>query len=316
MAVKPLGPWNDSTRTQLGKFQLPVLADPHSHIRLIRMQAGGKDKPIVCELTSTSLKDAPPYAAISNTWGDPTPVTDISLNGQLLKVHHNYAICIDQANSDEKSAQVQLMGDIFSGAGRVVVSLGSHGDESQFLLHIARELDASAWCMKLEMASTKRKALRAEWMDHMGLSEPDSLQRLAYAWHHFCDRPYWHRVWIVQEFILAQPLAVTFICDTDSIDLYLILQLYDDIMIDMMSSDEINATPFTKILKITDRVDMGFPPLADALRFCNDGGCSDVRDRIYGFLRLCYWPDDIPALSPDYTRSTFQVALESVKYLE
>jgi Heterokaryon incompatibility protein (HET) len=106
------------------------------------------------KLHTFKLGGAPPFAALSYTWGDPALTSTIYLDGQpflvrpnlhaalvilrmrlLLDYHtHNKddrlqflwidAICIDQENIQERSHQVNMMSSIYSSAFLVVVWLG------------------------------------------------------------------------------------------------------------------------------------------------------------------------------------------------
>ncbi|KAK0621835.1 heterokaryon incompatibility, partial [Bombardia bombarda] len=82
------------------------------------------------------------YRAISYTWDNQPRDRYILIDGKVLWVTRNCdvilrrmqkqkqfliwidAICISQANTDEKSAQVPLMGQIYSNAMKVIAWLG------------------------------------------------------------------------------------------------------------------------------------------------------------------------------------------------
>jgi hypothetical protein len=108
-------------------------------------------------LHTFELNSAPPFDALSYTWGDPScpylsstklsvqPLTVVRCNGANLKVQPNLlaalkelptvdisraiyiwidAICIDQENNSERSSQVQMMGTLYEQAESVIVWLG------------------------------------------------------------------------------------------------------------------------------------------------------------------------------------------------
>ena len=94
-----------------------------------------------------------PYIALSYVWGDPINQVAILVNNVELLVRPNLyyalaklrqqrteawvwvdAICIDQANDDEKSWEVNRMRDIFQRAETVYHWLGLEADDSDFLL--------------------------------------------------------------------------------------------------------------------------------------------------------------------------------------
>ncbi|KAK3942808.1 heterokaryon incompatibility, partial [Diplogelasinospora grovesii] len=87
------------------------------------------------------------YEALSYTWGDPRVTEPVLLNGQEYHATTNLrcaleylrlpdrkrtlwvdALCINQADNDERCREVQRMGDIYSKAERLTVWLGDYGD--------------------------------------------------------------------------------------------------------------------------------------------------------------------------------------------
>ncbi|KAG7289155.1 hypothetical protein NEMBOFW57_005518 [Staphylotrichum longicolle] len=103
-------------------------------------------EPIQCSLIELDLdaEPEPEYVALSYVWGDPKVQTTIYIDGQPMKATVNLeaalrdlrvsnmhcliwadAICINQADVAERSAQVQMMADIYRRATRVCIWLGS-----------------------------------------------------------------------------------------------------------------------------------------------------------------------------------------------
>ena len=123
-------------------------------IRLVLLHPGTFDQPISCSLAYISLYEpsTTAYEALSYCWGDARHRLDISvtvpepeeLSVYLLSVtaalhsamrslrpqigHARVlwidAICINQADLDERSSQVALMADVYRRADRVIVWLG------------------------------------------------------------------------------------------------------------------------------------------------------------------------------------------------
>jgi len=101
-------------------------------------------------LLETSTSSPVAYSALSYTWGEGPHSTPIWIDGSILRIPaslHNFlvhlfhycqekenmpisflwadAICIDQSNTAEKSAQIPLMKDIFTLASSVLARLTS-----------------------------------------------------------------------------------------------------------------------------------------------------------------------------------------------
>ncbi|KAH9221926.1 heterokaryon incompatibility, partial [Leptodontidium sp. 2 PMI_412] len=88
------------------------------------------------------------------------------------------ALCINQEDIPERSEQVRWMGDIYRTAYRVLVWLGDAGDDSDMLFDYQSQRFAGP-------IDGNRKA------------------RLKTAFEALCSRPYWRRVWIIQEVLIA-----------------------------------------------------------------------------------------------------------------
>ncbi|OCL14541.1 HET-domain-containing protein, partial [Glonium stellatum] len=112
-------------------------------IRLVTAKAGIQPDPIQCSFNYVSLNDSPKYEALSYVWGDPNIRVPIVLDKHQFEVTQNLglalqflrlpkedrmlwidAICINQADSDERSARVQFMSNIYRDAHQVVSWLG------------------------------------------------------------------------------------------------------------------------------------------------------------------------------------------------
>lgn len=149
-AAKPL-PTGGFSYTPLSKA---------SNIRLVIIKGGQESDNIICTLFETSLEDEdkPYYEAISYVWGDPTKTHHVICDGLYLGITANLhaalrafreleepralwadAICIDQANLEERSSQVALMKNVYKEAWRVLIWLGDrnvHDDEACAMINV------------------------------------------------------------------------------------------------------------------------------------------------------------------------------------
>jgi hypothetical protein len=108
------------------------------------------------------------------------------------------AICIDQQNVGERNHQVSQMGEIYSNAQRVVIWLGlASADSASALLFIS--------------------SVSNSWKNVKGRSNIPSMNRQSEfeAVRHLCQRPYWRRLWTVQEILMANQAIIQ--CGFDSI---------------------------------------------------------------------------------------------------
>jgi hypothetical protein len=130
------------------------LPDSTTHFRLLHITRGDFEQHVECELYTWPIDGAPPYCAISYTWGDPANAAEITLNGRpfmgrtncecvlqqafTTKASKYYwvdALCIDQLATQEKNHQVGIMGQIYSAAEHVFAYVGPHDEESIYLQH-------------------------------------------------------------------------------------------------------------------------------------------------------------------------------------
>ncbi|EWG38414.1 hypothetical protein FVEG_14888 [Fusarium verticillioides 7600] len=111
------------------------------------------------------------------------------------------AICINQADIDERSQQVTRMRDIYQSAWQVLIWLGPEEHESSLaisaLYWLAREseLDKPMDNFYFEEFSVDLRPLVIIWPRYKSSMKKDVYRAL----FHFFTRPYWRRMWIVQE---------------------------------------------------------------------------------------------------------------------
>ncbi|KAI4686034.1 uncharacterized protein J4E88_003871 [Alternaria novae-zelandiae] len=128
-------------------------------IRLLHVHPGAWNDDIECHLQTVSLNDNPKFYAISYVWGDPTITLPITIDGEPLEITQNLrnglqrlrrtnealviyadAACINQSDLNERSEQVQLMGEIYSSAEEVFIWLG-YGNDKQAPTEVPNTID-------------------------------------------------------------------------------------------------------------------------------------------------------------------------------
>ncbi|KAL2272349.1 hypothetical protein FJTKL_06792 [Diaporthe vaccinii] len=130
------------------------------------------------------------------------PVTrDLTLALKYLRHPHAErilwidALCINQANHEERNHQVQMMARIYSGAKQACIWLGEDTDDSTTAIRFINEI------MKLENfdAISEKKENSFKWQSLLLLMQ----------------RPWFSRRWVVQEIALAR--SATIYCGNDKI---------------------------------------------------------------------------------------------------
>lgn len=294
-------------------------------IRLLRFM----DQPPSSELDHFALETydiatAPRFVALSYTWGTPKPSHDIIVDGSLLPIGENLrvalkalrsffpdkaaalekssrweykgrkppkdllqengyplmwvdAICINQSDPLEKNHQVNMMGAIFSTAERVISWLGDEADDSSSVMNAIRDT-----------AHTRQYALEVKQ-----------------ATNAFAKRPYWRRMWVVQEFVLPQDLVI--LCGHEGAWWEDLSHFWQD---EKVISGAHDGDRYFQGASVQSRGEGGlaalisarssrrggsydgyekgtvYKPIEEILTMFSYGECSDPRDRIYALLTL------------------------------
>jgi hypothetical protein len=177
-------------------------------IRLLRLLPEAStdcETTIYCDLFITSLDDDPKYEALSYVWGTSSTRYKIHVGNGALRVTPNLfealfnlrtktsqflwidAICIDQKNVSERNYQVSVMRQIFSGAELVRVWLGNLSLPSV-------RLDGTPF-----LSSLQQSHLTGSWVD--GSNERERIRTSLQA---LLRHPWFTRIWVVQELVLAK----------------------------------------------------------------------------------------------------------------
>ncbi|EEU38702.1 uncharacterized protein NECHADRAFT_83110 [Fusarium vanettenii 77-13-4] len=195
--------------------------------------------PITCRLLTFKLDEAPPYKALSYTWGSPDPAGTIWVDGHGIPVGQNLftalqrlyedpsieyvwadALCINQSDDDEKSHQVPLMSQIYSRAKTILIWLGEELNSTEKAFSFMQT--------SLSYALELMGGMEADYQNggstcpRMEAFMPEKIESLnndsnRQAMKELCGNPYWKRVWVLQEFTHASRCHL--ICGRHSFDM-------------------------------------------------------------------------------------------------
>jgi len=178
---------------------------------------------------------APEYTAISYMWGDSTISQDIEIDDGtglsllgvtksaiecLMALQHSGryvwidAICINQSDMNEKTAQVGMMRDIYGAATRVIAILGDTAMATvnpnlnrciSGLIRRSLAYHSSMAEMMMREDQSNENYEASSFFTKMATSIDYPLQSglLRLLCH-----PYWTRVWIIQELVVARSVFV------------------------------------------------------------------------------------------------------------
>jgi hypothetical protein len=361
-----------SQATIAADFQHEPLVDPQTHIRLLRITEGSLGQRVSCTLTTWPLEMAPSYTAISYTWGHPSNTSTILIDGKQKIVRRNCEyilhqawafnadslfwvddICIDQSLTEEKNHQVSMMGDLYKKATRILACVGEHGDDSDFLISIL-ESRKPFFTQLSEGIYTHEDESTLEWTGNVpslrkaprffdGLVRTSLFKnrgRISQAYGQFLKRPYFSRVWVLQELFSGNG-RITLCCGMDHQPLmnFLALSLlvghwivwpgiFGNVVDHVLGilPDSSSRTLHMSIkpqasslywetkaqrgsLSAGAAPDMRPTNLPRLLPFMADFQCEDPRDKIYGIRSLIDWRGHA-APFPDYSKDVFGLAVE------
>ncbi|KAI1394982.1 heterokaryon incompatibility protein-domain-containing protein [Hypoxylon fuscum] len=205
-----------------------------------------------CQLKTYQIDQAPPYIALSYTWGRARHRRGrpadwrycIRLNGRQFEVQENLydalrhiactaryykslfwvdAVCIDQTNLNERSSQVRRMKEIFEKASCIYAWLGLPGNHEETRLAIKLMGDFRKYMCDGTAEHHDILAVRAALRRNPVAWPVNSDNETRKGWDGIYDifnvyeQPYWGRTWIYQE--VTTPVDVWFWCGYHTFDI-------------------------------------------------------------------------------------------------
>lgn len=329
-----------------------------------------------CSFRVIDLEDPnrPEFTTLSYTWGgwngvladDVEALDDLFVNtiiceGGLLRVTENAhralcelrwrgraclfwvdAVCINQRDSDERAQQVAMMGRIYASAVRTMVWLGEDDKDAEYLNDV--------------IGKAHRGFENAHMPDDdtmfIPLDDPVDLVRMLDAKHNkvliksshlltFLARPWFQRLWVIQEVVLAQDIHV--ICGKYNFSwrflVSVVLRYFEQAFREAVVDDEIlqrslrgrgtvisvtmisQPVYFQKMLtkidfrSATRKLSATLHTLIEILQY---NLASDSRDRIFAPLALATHlcePGLSVQLQPRYDEPVEQVFLTAARYI-
>ncbi|KAF2098809.1 HET-domain-containing protein [Rhizodiscina lignyota] len=303
-------------------------------IRLLQLNpAGTVGAPLDCSLERAFLSSNPRFEALSYTWGEPGTEQIILLDGTEFRIRENLSaalrrlrhasqprrlwtdvICVNQDDLDERRDQILLMGSIYQNAEQVVVWLGELTAESIVGIKMLDNWFKFSW-QHFKSERQRNVYSLSHWKNV--LSDSASLEeRSNYSEEHgfgevreLLDRPWWRRVWIVQEAVLAQTLVV--LCGTETIQWESFQSAIQGGSLKLGK----HAAGHKRPSALSDWPDASYQAISllrqerkhtewkksiyDLAYSFRTSECTDPRDRIYAFLGLATDLDGA-GISPSY----------------
>jgi hypothetical protein len=249
---------------------------------------------IKCAMDHVSLLTPGEYTALSYCWGETSNKVPVSINGVRVEVTVNLraalhqlwlrghrrvwidAICINQDDREERSLQVRNMRLIYSKAREVVSWIGHAELKDALVIKILIEND------------------RALAMQHKLYPKIEHEGPRLQAFFH---RPYWKRVWVIQEVAVAPMVTMLY----GSVDISwerLACTLNNWREYPTFLPVSIDGSSYAmQLLDFRHRVSVLHQPISlmEAIKWSHNTLATDPRDKIFALLGVAF---DGPALVP------------------
>lgn len=293
-----------------------------TQLRVVRLLPGKWPEPIRCQLTVHSLHDPPPYETISYAWGDSRDTKEISIDNVRVTIPSSLelclrylrdqedelvlwtdAICINQADIEERAMQVMRMGEIYSRSQSMYIWLGEPrsslpqqtGHPFAMFLHSAENKHFTDYPGFIYSKETGR------WIFH----DNAEYQQMYEEFLDLVSRSWWTRLWCVQEIALC-PRAVV-VMGSWRLPWETILEAKNNHYRHTIGCCEgiSSALPakytffLDHMLFLSQKSTMA--EMDHVIRSLRHKLCKDPRDKIYGLLGLIQCETPHAILQADYT---------------
>ncbi|KAK2780550.1 ankyrin and het domain protein [Colletotrichum kahawae] len=317
----------------ISEYQYKPLAP--GEIRMLILLPGDLDTPLQGYISHENL-DQPDckfsYEALSYVWGsqaDPKPFHVLECSSQsssaevkTLKIGQNLesalrhlrqtsgtrtiwcdAICINQNDVEERGVQVRGMGDIYSHAKRVVVWLGQETDDLYRAAQCVKFL-GSIFYLDRHAYTCQQYSDTTDSLAHPLAPMPFKIAD-SQSLFDFFDLPWFKRLWVKQEIILAKGAAIFVIGKQEF--------TWDDFCggasylmnIGIPHSEAFGERKRQDFRELLMKAWMTFSygesrHIYTTLRLVNECECLDPRDKIYGILGL--HREALQIVEPNYNK--------------
>jgi Heterokaryon incompatibility protein (HET) len=208
------------------------------------------------------------------------------------------ALCINQADLDEKSHQIRFMPRIYTNAFSVIMWLGEEEESDELAFDLIRDAPHGP-IVELFKSADKSK----HW---------EALGRLF-------ARPYWSRVWILQEVLLSRNAAML-CCGSLKIVWFRAAMFFEKLEAAalVIASEasrnflcKMSRNPVSLAVTYWQRVRGSKFSFLDYLVMVASRDCTDARDRVFGILGVC----DSEDIEVNYSKPVKDIFRDTTRYL-
>lgn len=325
------------------RYDYSPLSEEARQIRLLTLLPDQSDAPIRITVQIRRLAKEIEFEALSYVWGSPSDPQEIFVetkkpkNWKLwhstrfrlttLPITRNLfealqhlrlkdrprvlwidAVCVDQQNLEERGRQVLRMPDIYTQAKHVVLWLGPESYNSTLAMKAIDDIGSK---IAVDWGLDRIRTTSANGSDPTSKAFLDDLRRWPEIWLAFrdlLDRPYFRRLWVLQEIYLAKERA-QIVCGSQQTSperfFNAVCYISKYSRTPALSELAVNVRRLGRICKSQNGI---LESLMNTTRYCH---CFDERDRVYALLSLV--PEGRRyGIRPSYTKTVLEVFQEVV----
>ncbi|KAH7494779.1 Uncharacterized protein HZ326_23338 [Fusarium oxysporum f. sp. albedinis] len=313
------------------RFQYEPFDLESAGFRLVLLEKGVQSQ-LRCQLWQAYLNDIIPYESLSYSWGSQSTPHEIIVDEKILSITESLhealwhlrkpdedrmlwvdALCIDQTNIKERGHQVNRMGEIYKKADKVVVWLGYLSGNATKLKSAITMLEAQV----AELPGIPRKWPRedpqwkSQWRQVEASLGPFCRDGLVDGLESFMQKPWFSRVWVLQEVANAKNAIVT--CNLGEVPgwIFAILPHAMDVEVTEQCQAVLDIMPHPSTPSTSRKQTRNLCNLLWKFRGCK---ATDPRDRVYALLGMATDMKD-NAIQPDYAKEEQVVMKDLYAYI-
>jgi ankyrin repeat protein len=296
--------------------------------RVLRLLKGEFSE-IQCELFTVWLGQDTSYETLSYTWGSTQKTATITINDGLMNITENLymalwnlrqknvdrylwvdAICIEQDNLKERRHQVGHMGTIYKEAEQVIVWLGQATVETDIIMDSINVLKESQndWARSPE----RWREFWPSSQSTLGGVHPELERQQRAGLVTLLDRPWFRRVWVLQE--VANARAATVVCGSKTVParIFAMIPAFLGVNPDTHCQSVLDVMPgYSRQRSWWSRK----RDLSTLLIKFGGSEATDTRDMVYALLGISSDACDCSAISADYSKTLQEVIEDTASFL-
>ncbi|RDW63304.1 hypothetical protein BP6252_10849 [Coleophoma cylindrospora] len=307
--------------------------------RLVRLNKGWPSDDIHCEIfhawRPVSKDDNPyeadagvPYEALSYTWGSTETNAKITANGCIMSITENLyvalqhirsktedrilwidAICIDQTNLKERGHQVRQMGKIYHDATNVIIWLGKATSTTDFAMKSTEALHRKV----IHVGGDWRSSIElwTRWVTGGDTTWTDAKPILCEGYRDLLSRPWFERVWVLQE--VANARKATIACGERTVSARTFALLPSLLELDVLGNCQAVLDLMPGISRETSWWSKAQDLHTLLIKF-RESKSTDPRDHVYALLGISSDAESNKFLYADYEKNIEQVVHDVILF--